>query len=633
MALDQIAQQRQEKLNRIKERGVLPYPPRCVRTHTMKEAAELLAKEENEGIEEHSKVSVCGRITANREMGKLCFMDLTDDSGKLQIFIRKQEIPEEAQLLLKDLDLGDFLQADGTLMRTKSGEPSVLVSNITILCKSMKPLPEKFHGLQDTEVRFRQRYLDLIANPEVKTLFRKRSQIVSGIRRYLDTHGYMEVETPILQASAGGASARPFITFHNALDQNFYLRIALELHLKRLIVGGFDGVYEIGRVFRNEGVDTSHNPEFTLLEMYKAYVDYNYNMDLLEEMVSGIVMELNGSYIVHYGDMEIDFKPPWRRLDLRTAILEKSGLDYEQFPDRESLVAEMERRNLKFDPTRDRGKLIDYLVELYVEPDLINPTFLIDYPVDMSPLTKNKPGSETTVERFEAYAAHMELANCYSELNDPAEQARRFASQLSEKERENKLIEEETEVIDEDFLNALEHGMPPTGGMGIGIDRLTMLLTGTDSIREVILFPTLKDSNGPKKSSKDAAPEKIDFSNVEIEPLFQDYVDFETFAKSDFRAVKVKACEAVPKSKKLLKFTLDDGTGTDRTILSGIHEFYEPEELVGKTCIAITNLPPRPMMGLESCGMLISAVHKEGEEEKLHLLMVDDHIPAGAKLY
>jgi lysyl-tRNA synthetase class 2 len=636
-SIDQISQQRKEKLDRIISRGVSAYPPRCKRTHTMQEAVDLLAREEAASVEKHSEVSVCGRITANRGMGKLAFMDLTDDSGKIQIFIRVNDIPEAAQLLLKDLDIGDFIQADGTLTRTKSGEPSVLASNITILSKSLKPLPEKFHGLQDTETRYRQRYLDLIANPEVKTLFKNRARIISGIRHYLDTHGYTEVETPMLQASAGGATARPFITYHNALDQNFYLRIALELHLKRLIVGGFDGVYEIGRVFRNEGIDTHHNPEFTLLEMYKAYVDYTWNMDLLEDMVSSIVMDIHGSYVVNYNGQEIDFKPPWKRLDMRTAVIEGCGLDYEQYPDRESLAEEMTRRNIKFDPNRDRGRLIDYLVELYVEPKLINPTFLMDHPIDMSPLAKKKPGHETAVERFEAYAACMELANCYSELNDPIDQAERFSAQLNEKKRENTLIQEETEVIDEDFINAMEHGMPPTGGMGIGIDRLTMLLTGTDSIREVILFPTLKNTDASGRPSaaitEGNKPEPIDLSKVEIEPLFKDSVDFETFSKSDFRAVKVLACEAVPKSKKLLKFTLDDGSGTERTILSGIHEYYEPEELIGKTCIAIVNLPPRKMMGIDSEGMLISAVHHEEGEEKLHLLMVDPNIPAGAKMY
>ncbi len=491
-AFERIPQQRKDKLEDLKNRGVDPYPPRFHRAQTNAEAIELLKKQEETGSQP-AEVVVAGRITANRGMGKLVFMDLLDGTGKVQLFINKPKLDEASTALLPDLEIGDFLGAAGTMVRTRTGEPSVDVRSLTLLSKSLQPLPEKWHGLQDTEKRYRQRYLDLIANPEVREVFRRRSLIISSIRCFLEKRGFLEVETPILQPSAGGALARPFITHHNALDCNFYLRIALELHLKRLIVGGFDRVYEIGRVFRNEGIDTRHNPEFTLLEAYQAYADYKEIMNLTEQMISGVVKDICGSYILQYGEHTIDFTPPWRRLDLREGIKEASGIDYNDFPDKESLQAEMRRLGYEFDPSRDRGRLIDDLLSTFLEPKLIQPTFLVDYPIDMSPLAKNRPGDPHTVERFEAYAGHMELANAFSELNDPLEQERRFARQLENKSSACRTDTEETEVIDEDFLMALEHGMPPTGGLGVGIDRIVMLLTNQQSIREVILFPALKD--------------------------------------------------------------------------------------------------------------------------------------------
>jgi lysyl-tRNA synthetase, class II len=490
--LERVPQQRLEKLENLKSRGVDPYPPRFHRSQTNAEAVELLKKQE-ESQGQPAEVVVAGRITANRSMGKLVFMDLQDGSGRLQLFINKPKLDEASAELIKDLDIGDFLGAAGTMVRTRTGEPSVDVKAITLLSKSLQPLPEKWHGLQDTEKRYRQRYLDLIANPEVREVFRRRSRIVSSIRCYLEKHDFLEVETPMLQPSAGGALARPFITHHNALDCNFYLRIALELHLKRLIVGGFDRVYEIGRVFRNEGIDTRHNPEFTMLEAYQAYADYREIMTLVEQMIASAVKDACGGYTLPFGEHTIDFTPPWKRLDLREGIKEASGIDYDEFPDTASLQVEMRRRGYEFDPARDRGRLIDDLLSTFLEPKLIQPTFLVDYPIDMSPLAKNRPGDTRTVERFEAYAGHMEIANAFSELNDPLEQERRFARQLEGKASICRTEAEETEVIDEDFLIALEHGMPPTGGLGVGIDRISMLLTNQQSIREVILFPALKD--------------------------------------------------------------------------------------------------------------------------------------------
>jgi lysyl-tRNA synthetase class 2 len=491
--VERIAQQRLDKLNDLRSRGIDPYPARCHRTHTNSEAVALLEKLEKEGAE-GPDVSVVGRVMANRDIGKLAFINLVDGTGKIQLFVNKPQLTESSAALFKDLDIGDFIQASGKLVRTRTGEPSVAVKDLTLLAKSLQPMPEKWHGLQDTEKRYRQRYLDLIANPEVKDIFRKRSWIVTEIRKYLDGNGFLEVETPMLQPSAGGALARPFITHHNALDCDFYMRIALELHLKRLIVGGFDRVYEIGRVFRNEGIDTRHNPEFTLMECYQAYADYNDIMQLVENMISGVVKEITGDYKIPFGVDILDFTPPWPRIDLRRAIIDRAGIDYDKFPDTGSLAAEMKLKGIDFDPSRDRGRLIDDLLSTFVEPTLKNPTFLVNYPIDMSPLAKNRPGDQRTVERFEAYAGCTEIANAFSELNDPIEQEHRFAGQLLNRtEAACFTRDEETETIDEDFITALEYGMPPTGGLGVGIDRLVMLITNQQSIREVILFPALKE--------------------------------------------------------------------------------------------------------------------------------------------
>jgi len=490
--VERIAQQRLDKLEELRQRGIDPYPPRYHRSHTNAAAVALLCQQEKEGGQP-AEVSVAGRITANRGMGKLAFMDLTDGTGKIQLFINKAQLDAASTELLKDLDIGDFAGASGILVRTRTGEPSVQVKQLTLLAKSMQPLPEKWHGLQDTETRYRQRYIDLIANPGVRDIFRKRSQVISALRKYLDGHDFLEVETPILQPSAGGALARPFTTHHNALDCNFYLRIALELHLKRLIVGGFDRVYEIGRVFRNEGIDTRHNPEFTMLESYQAYADYNDVMRMVEEMISGVVKEVTGDYKIPYGEEIIDFTPPWHRLDLHQAVLEYAGIDYDKFPTTASLASELASRGIEFDPARDRGRLIDHLLATFVEPRLKAPTFLLDYPIDMSPLAKNRPGDARTVERFEAYAGGMEIANAFTELNDPLEQAKRFSGQLQSRADACVARTEEVETIDEDFITALEYGMPPTGGLGVGVDRIVMLVTNQQSIREVILFPALKE--------------------------------------------------------------------------------------------------------------------------------------------
>ena len=586
-------------------------------------------------------VTLCGRIMTWRDMGKANFIDITDRAGRMQVYVRMNDIGEEEFAEFKKWDIGDIIEVKGFVFRTRRGQISVHAQNVRLLSKSLLPLPEKFHGLKDTDTRYRQRYLDLIVNPDVKTTFYKRSLIIKKIRNFLDEKNFVEVETPILVSNAGGAAARPFVTHHNSLNEDFKLRISLELYLKRLIIGGMERVYEIGRVFRNEGMDTRHNPEFTLMELYQAYTDYHGMMDLTESMFRYLATEVCGSTTITYGDKEIDLGKPFERLTMTDAVKKYAGVDFDAVKDDAEAKKLAKEHNIEFEERHTKGDILNLFFEEFCEDKLIQPTFIMDHPVDISPLTKRKPSRPDQVERFELYINTWEMCNAYSELNDPIDQRERFKAQ----DAAAAAGDEEANHTDEDFLTAMEYGMPPTGGIGYGIDRLVMLLTNSPSIRDVLLFPTMKPLDSDKKVSKEvsapaeaaqAAPvveEKIDFSNVQIEPLFQDQVDFDTFSKSDFRAVKVKECEAVKKSKKLLKFVLDDGTGVDRVILSGIHEYYEPEELVGKTCIAITNLPPRPMMGIDSCGMLISAVHHENGEEKLHLLMVDPHIPAGAKLY
>ena len=588
---------------------------------------------------EGQSVRVAGRLMSKRGMGKVSFCDLQDRDGRIQLYARQDEMDEAVYKAFKKYDIGDIVGVDGEVFRTQKGEMSVRAKDIVLLSKSLLPLPEKFHGLQDKELRYRQRYVDLMVNPEVKKNFVMRSQFIKFMRDYLDNMGYIEVETPVLSTIAGGAAARPFITHHNTLDLDMYMRIATELPLKRLIVGGMDRVYEIGRIFRNEGMDPKHNPEFTSVELYQAYADFHTMMDIAEGIISGAAMKIHGTYEVEWLGEKINLAPGWRRLTMVDAVKEYAGVDFGAITDDAEAVAAAKAIGVELSDAAEKtwGNALYQCFDQKVEEQLIQPTFITMYPVEVSPLTKRSPEDARLTERFELFVCHSELANAYSELNDPIDQRSRFEKQVEQRERGD----DETEMLDEDFLNALEYGMPPTGGMGIGIDRCVMLLTGADTIRDVILFPTMKPLDADKKA-KAAAPaaaapavssEPIDFSKVEIEPLFADFVDFDTFAKSDFRAVKVKACEAVKKSKKLLKFTLDDGTGTDRVILSGIHDTYEPEELVGKTLIAITNLPPRPMMGIDSCGMIISAVHHEEGVEKLHCLMVDEHIPAGAKLY
>ncbi len=589
---------------------------------------------------EGKQVSIAGRLMQKRVMGKASFGNVADLNGNIQIYVARDSIGEEPYAAFKKFDIGDIVGVKGEVFRTQKGEMSIHVSEITLLTKSLQVLPEKFHGLTDTEIRYRQRYLDLIMNPEVKTTFVKRSQIIKEIRNFLDGRDFMEVETPMLVSNAGGAAARPFETHYNALDEDVKLRISLELYLKRLIVGGMERVYEIGRVFRNEGVDTRHNPEFTLMELYQAYTDYYGMMELAESLYRTVCEKVNGTTKVKYGDVEIDFSKPFERITMLDAVKKYSGVDFTQIKTDEEAKAVAKEKGVAFEDRHKKGDILNLFFEEFVEEHLIQPTFVMDHPLDISPLTKKKPDAPEYVERFELFMNGWEMANAYSELNDPIDQRERFAAQDALADAGD----EEANHTDEDFLNALAYGMPPTGGIGFGIDRMVMLLTDSAAIRDVLLFPTMKSIGGVKsengvssKSSEEvkAEPEKIDFSNVKIEPLFEEEVDFDTFSKSDFRAVKVKECVAVPKSKKLLQFTLDDGTGTDRTILSGIHAFYEPEELVGKTLIAITNLPPRKMMGIESCGMLLSAVNnlKDSEDEELHLLMVDNHIPAGAKLY
>ena len=587
---------------------------------------------------EGKPVKVAGRLMSKRGMGKVSFCDLQDRDGRIQLYARQDEMDEEVYKKFKKFDIGDIVGVEGEAFRTQRGEMSVRAHNIILLSKSLLPLPEKFHGLQDKELRFRQRYVDLMVNPEVKKNFVIRSQFIKFMRNYLDNMGYMEVETPVLNTIAGGAAARPFITHHNTLDIDMYMRIATELPLKRLIVGGMDRVYEIGRIFRNEGMDPKHNPEFTTVEMYQAYADFHTMMDIAEGILAGAAKEINGSYQVEWMGEQIDLTPGWRRLTMVDAVKEYVGVDFGAITDDAEAVAAAKVVGVELADAAEKtwGNALYACFDQKVEEKLIQPTFITMYPVEVSPLTKRSPADPRLTERFELFICHSELANAYSELNDPIDQRQRFEKQVEQRERGD----DETEMLDEDFLTAMEYGMPPTGGMGMGIDRCVMLLTGADTIREVILFPTMKPLDSDKKvekavSAPAAAPvqEKIDFSNVKIEPIFKDMVDFDTFSKSDFRAVKILACEAVKKSKKLLKFTLNDGERTDRVILSGIPEYYEPEELVGKTAIAIVNLPPRKMMGIDSEGMLISAVHEEDGHEGLNLLMVDDRIPAGAKLY
>ena len=586
-------------------------------------------------------VTLCGRIMTWRDMGKANFIDITDRAGRMQVYVRMNDIGEDEFAEFKKWDIGDIIEVKGFVFRTRRGQISVHAQNVRLLSKSLLPLPEKFHGLKDTDTRYRQRYLDLIVNPDVKTTFYKRSLIIKKIRNFLDAQNFIEVETPILVSNAGGAAARPFVTHHNSLNEDFKLRISLELYLKRLIIGGMERVYEIGRVFRNEGMDTRHNPEFTLMELYQAYTDYHGMMDLTESMFRYLATEVCGSTTITYGDKEIDLGKPFERLTMTDAVKKYAGVDFDAVKDDAEAKKLAKEHNIEFEERHTKGDILNLFFEEFCEDKLIQPTFIMDHPVDISPLTKRKPSRPDQVERFELYINTWEMCNAYSELNDPIDQRERFKAQ----DAAAAAGDEEANHTDEDFLTAMEYGMPPTGGIGYGIDRLVMLLTNSPSIRDVLLFPTMKPLDSDKKYDKPvqtaaeetteekAAPEVIDFSKVEIEPLFKEYVDFDTFSKSDFRAVKIKDCVAVKKSKKLLQFTLDDGTGEDRTILSGIHAYYEPEELIGKTCIAITNLPPRAMMGIDSCGMLLSAIHEEEGEEKLHLLMVDDHIPAGAKLY
>ncbi len=630
--LDEQHRIRIEKLNDLKANGKNPYEiTKFDFTHKAQQI-----RDNFEELEEKD-VMIAGRITSWRDMGKANFIDIRDDSGRMQVYVRIDDIGEDNFKEFKKWDLGDIVGVSGFVFKTRRGEISVHANSIKLLSKSLLPLPEKWHGLKDKEERYRKRYLDLIANPEIKDTFVKRSMILREIRSFLDSKGYLEVDTPVLHTLEIGAAARPFVTHHNALDIDMYLRIETELYLKRLIVGGFDRVYEVGRIFRNEGMDATHNPEFTSIEMYQAYTDYYGMMDLIEEMYRTVALKVCGTDTVPYQGNEIEIGKPWKRVTMKEAVKEYTGLDYDSWTSDADAVAQAKTKHAEIADTATKGEVLIELFEEFVEEKLIQPTIIYDYPVENSPLAKRKPTDPAFTERFEYFINACEFGNAFSELNDPIDQRERFTKQVMEKRKQGANAQ-----IDEDFLTALEYGLPPTGGLGMGLDRFVMLLTDSASIRDVLLFPTMKPLNGVKDENgvsseaveaPKAEPEKIDFSKVEIEPLFKDFVDFETFSKSDFRAVKVLACEAVPKSKKLLKFTLDDGTGENRTILSGIHAYYEPEELVGKTCIAIVNLPPRPMMGIDSCGMLISAVHHEEGEEKLHLLMVDDHIPAGAKLY
>ena len=636
--LKQILKVRRDKLKALQDAGIDPFT--ITKYDVTHHAQEI---KDNFDALEGQTVSVGGRLMSKRGMGKVSFCDLQDKSGRIQLYARRDEMDPDEYNRFKKYDIGDIVGVEGTVFRTEKGEMSVRAKHITLLSKSLRPLPEKFHGLTDKEMRYRQRYVDLIMNPESKRNFEIRSKFVAYLRRYLDGLGFMEVETPVLSPIAGGANARPFITHHNAQDIDMYMRIATELHLKRLIVGGMERVYEVGRIFRNEGMDTKHNPEFTTCELYQAFTNLDGMMDILEGILSGAAKEILGTYQVTWLGHEIDLTPSWRRITMADAVKGVTGADFMAcIGDADRGVELAKSVGVDMDGVAHTwGNALYETFDQKVEETLVQPTFITMYPVEVSPLAKRSPQQPALTERYEMFICGCEMGNAFSELNDPIDQYQRFKAQAEKRAQGD----EEADMMDEDFVLALEYGMPPTGGLGFGIDRCSMMLCGTDSIRDVILFPTMKPLDSDKKASKEvsvpaeavqAAPvveEKIDFSNVQIEPLFQDQVDFDTFSKSDFRAVKVKECEAVKKSKKLLKFVLDDGTGTDRVILSGIHEYYEPEELVGKTCIAITNLPPRPMMGIESCGMLLSAVHHENGEEKLHLLMVDPHIPAGAKLY
>ena len=633
--INALLQVRRDKLKDLVERGKNPFEiTKFDVTHHSQEI-----KDNFEQLNDKD-VTIAGRLMSKRVMGKASFCHIQDLQGTIQSYVARDCIGEEEYADFKKLDIGDIVGVTGKVFETKTGEISIHAEKVTLLSKSLQILPEKYHGLTNTDLRYRQRYVDLIMNPEVKDTFVKRSKIIAAIRRYLDGQGFMEVETPMLVSNAGGAAARPFETHYNALDEDVKLRISLELYLKRLIVGGLEKVYEIGRVFRNEGVDTRHNPEFTLMELYQAYTDYNGMMDLTENLFRYIAKEVLGTTTITYNGIEMDLGKPFERITMVDAVKKYAGVDFAKVETLEEARALAKEHKIEFEERHKKGDILNLFFEEYVEEHLVQPTFVMDHPVDISPLTKRKPSDPEYVERFEMFMNGWEMCNAYSELNDPIDQRERFKAQ----DALAAAGDEEANHTDEDFLNALEIGMPPTGGIGYGIDRLVMLMTDSAAIRDVLLFPTMKSLDADKKASKTseetpaetAKPaEKIDFSNVKIEPLFEETVDFDTFSKSDFRAVKVKECVAVPKSKKLLQFTLDDGTGVDRTILSGIHAYYEPEELVGKTLIAITNLPPRKMMGIESCGMLLSAVNnlKDSEDEELHLLMVDDHIPAGAKLY
>ncbi|MEE0685359.1 MAG: lysine--tRNA ligase [Lachnospiraceae bacterium] len=629
--VNQLLKVRHEKLADLQARGKDPF--QITKFDVTHHSADI--KDNFEELEGQT-VTIAGRMMFKRVMGKASFCSIQDLKGNIQLYVARDDIGEEDYADFKKYDIGDILGIEGIVFRTKTGEMSVHAQKVTLLSKSLQILPEKFHGLTDTDTRYRQRYVDLIMNADVKETFVKRSKVLSSIRKFLDGQGFMEVETPMLVSNAGGAAARPFETHFNALNEDLKLRISLELYLKRLIVGGLERVYEIGRVFRNEGLDTRHNPEFTLMELYQAYTDYHGMMDLTENMFRYVAQEVNGSLTLQYGEHTMDLSKPFERITMVDAVKKYSGVDFKEIKTLEEARAIAKEKNVEFEERHTKGDILNLFFEEFVEEHLIQPTFVMDHPIEISPLTKKKPEDPEYVERFEMFMNGWEMCNAYSELNDPIDQRERFKAQ----EAALAAGDEEANTTDEDFLNALSIGMPPTGGIGYGIDRLTMLMTNSPAIRDVLFFPTMKSLDSNKKASKNdtvenAKPEKIDFSNVKIEPLFEETVDFETFSKSDFRAVKVKDCVAVPKSKKLLQFTLDDGTGTDRTILSGIHEFYEPEELIGKTLIAITNLPPRAMMGIESCGMLLSAVNnlKDSDGEELRLLMVDNHIPAGAKLY
>ena len=638
---NQLIQVRYDKLHELQANGKNPFE--ITKYDVTHHSTDI--KDNFESLE-GQEVTVAGRMMFKRVMGKASFCNVQDLKGRIQAYVARDEIGEESYADFKKYDVGDILGIKGKVFKTQTGEISIHAQEVTLLSKSLQILPEKYHGLTDTDARYRQRYVDLIMNEDVKDTFVKRSKVISSIRRYLDGQGFMEVEKPMLVSNAGGASARPFETHFNALNEDLKLRISLELYLKRLIVGGMERVYEIGRVFRNEGLDTRHNPEFSLMELYQAYTDYHGMMDLTENLYRYIAKEVTGSEILTYGEHTMDLSKPFERITMVDAVKKYANIDFNEVPDTAAAKKLAEEHHIEYEERHEKGDILNLFFEEYVEEHLIQPTFVMDHPIEISPLTKMKPEDPNYVERFEFFMNGWEMANAYSELNDPEDQRRRFEAQ----EKAFAAGDEEANHTDEDFLNALAIGMPPTGGIGFGIDRMVMMMTNSPAIRDVLLFPTMKSLDSDKKAGKSGAVEeatandnngffkdnaKIDFSNVKVEPLFEEEVDFDTFSKSDFRAVKVKECVAVPKSKKLLQFTLDDGTGTDRTILSGIHSYYEPEELVGKTLIAITNLPPRKMMGIESCGMLLSAVNnlKDSEDEELHLLMVDNHIPAGAKLY